>query len=884
MPATPEVLSRPWPLTGRFEDLDAICDAIETGCTAAFLLGEPGSGKTRLAREALRRLEADGWATATATATESARATPLGALAHLVPSGAVDAPATVFAATRDALAERSADRPVVLHVDDVHHLDPSSASLLVSLVEAGAVRLVLTLRLGLRVPEAIAALRAADNVATFTLGALDPSSIDTLLHRVLGGPLDGVAEAQLVHTSGGNPLYLRELVVGAIADGSLQEVSGVWRLTGALPATEALGERVLGRMAVLPDEARDALELIAVGEPVGLDLLEQMVDPAVLEVLEERALIRVEVEQRRHQVRLAHPVYGEILRAGLGRLRRRRLARLHADAVAATGARRRDDALRIVRWQIEAGIAPDPAVVVTGARLARHHHDWTTVAMLSRAALDAGHRDAAGLLAEAHFELGEWDEVDAVTDAILASPDGLSEEALAEVHRCRSASLMWGHDDEAAAVEALEVAIAATADPGVRGLLEFSRASLLVWSARIDEALAFVDGLLESEADRVAVQAALVVELTSSVCGPVGRTVELSDRWFPVHLALPELAGTNNPGNHLLTKTVALTHLGRLAEAQQLAELAYGASVANRSPIGQMWFTLELGRIALACGDAVAAQRWFREQVALCRGTGHRRPITLGLGGLAMAEARLGNAEAAAAAIAEIDEDPSAVIPLFAVETARARAWAKVALGDPAEARRLLVDAAATAEALGITMLAALARFDALRLGSTDQAAPLAAAAASVGSPLVDLAARWAAAPNDGSELQAVAEGLEELGALLYAAECFAAAADALRRAGQQRGAAAADQRAEELVRRCRGSASPTLTKADGVVPLTAREREIALLVAEGLTTKEVAERLFVSARTVSNHLQNAYAKLGISKRTELNEALRRFGAEEEHA
>jgi DNA-binding CsgD family transcriptional regulator len=65
------------------------------------------------------------------------------------------------------------------------------------------------------------------------------------------------------------------------------------------------------------------------------------------------------------------------------------------------------------------------------------------------------------------------------------------------------------------------------------------------------------------------------------------------------------------------------------------------------------------------------------------------------------------------------------------------------------------------------------------------------------------------------------------------------------------------------------------------VVPLTAREREIVLLVADGLSTKEVAERLFLSARTVSNHLQNAYTKLGISKRSELAAALNRLGGEE---
>ncbi|MFN8019529.1 MAG: ATP-binding protein [Acidimicrobiales bacterium] len=217
--STSELLSKPWPLTGRHEALDEVCAAIEDGCPAYFLVGEAGTGKTRLAREVLRRLAEDGWPTAGATATESARTTPLAALAHLVPSDAIDAPPQLFAATRDALAERTGGRPLVLHVDDAQHLDPSSATLLVSLAEADAVRLVITMRSGLRVPDAMVALRAADNARSTTLGSLDPMAIDTLLHRVLGGPLDGVAEAQLLEVSGGNPLYLRELVVGAVADG-----------------------------------------------------------------------------------------------------------------------------------------------------------------------------------------------------------------------------------------------------------------------------------------------------------------------------------------------------------------------------------------------------------------------------------------------------------------------------------------------------------------------------------------------------------------------------------------------------------------------------------------------------------------------------------------
>jgi RNA polymerase sigma factor (sigma-70 family) len=56
---------------------------------------------------------------------------------------------------------------------------------------------------------------------------------------------------------------------------------------------------------------------------------------------------------------------------------------------------------------------------------------------------------------------------------------------------------------------------------------------------------------------------------------------------------------------------------------------------------------------------------------------------------------------------------------------------------------------------------------------------------------------------------------------------------------------------------------------------LTAREREVLLLVADGLTNAEVAERLWISPGTVRRHLENVYAKLGVRTRTA---AVRAFG------
>ena len=56
--------------------------------------------------------------------------------------------------------------------------------------------------------------------------------------------------------------------------------------------------------------------------------------------------------------------------------------------------------------------------------------------------------------------------------------------------------------------------------------------------------------------------------------------------------------------------------------------------------------------------------------------------------------------------------------------------------------------------------------------------------------------------------------------------------------------------------------------------PLSGREREVVLLAATGMASKDIAERLYLSVRTVNNHLQHAYAKLGVTSRAGLAQAL----------
>ena len=119
-----------------------------------------------------------------------------------------------------------------------------------------------------------------------------------------------------------------------------------------------------------------------------------------------------------------------------------------------------------------------------------------------------------------------------------------------------------------------------------------------------------------------------------------------------------------------------------------------------------------------------------------------------------------------------------------------------------------------------------------------------------------------------------MAERFEGVGALLMAAEASSEASAACRRDGLDRRASTWDHRAEELRARCGGIRTPGLAHAGEGERLTRREREVADLAASGASSKEIADRLFLSVRTVENHLQHAYTKLGVTGREQLVEAL----------
>ncbi len=127
-----------------------------------------------------------------------------------------------------------------------------------------------------------------------------------------------------------------------------------------------------------------------------------------------------------------------------------------------------------------------------------------------------------------------------------------------------------------------------------------------------------------------------------------------------------------------------------------------------------------------------------------------------------------------------------------------------------------------------------------------------------------------AVAAHDAEQLDALSVRFEDADVLLSAADAAAQAAVLHAAAHRAGNAAKSTSRARQLAASCGDATTPALRAAVRPLPISEREREIALLIAEGLTSREIADRLVVSARTVEGHIYRACIKLDVSDRDEL--------------
>ena len=194
---------------------------------------------------------------------------------------------------------------------------------------------------------------------------------------------------RVVDASAGNVLYARELIVGALEEGRLTFDRGLWRLRRRA-VSPSLAALVTRRMGALEDAERGALELLALGEPLRLSEIAALADLDMLQDLEARGMVTVDPGAPDAVVRLAQPLYGEVLRAGLPVLRARALRLTLAETVARRSPLTPDDALRVARWRLDAGADVPPEHLLDAARAANLAGDPELGARLAQLASDAG--------------------------------------------------------------------------------------------------------------------------------------------------------------------------------------------------------------------------------------------------------------------------------------------------------------------------------------------------------------------------------------------------------------------------------------------------------------------------------------------------------------
>ncbi len=867
-----------WPLIGRDTEVARTVAALTSGTRSALIYGPSGVGKSRLAASVGSDLEAAGWLVLTATGNPALSAVPFATFAPAIARGIAQPsvptsadPLALFTMAHAAVSDLAKGRAALLIVDDITSADSVSITLIAQLVAAGALRVIATVQEGQPVPDGALPLASGPESLRVDLSPLDVDTLGELLAVVLSRRVAHRTVAQLHAASHGNPLFVRELVLGALESGNLHQSDGHWQLARAPEGTPALRDLILARTRNLDPEQRDVLERLAVCQTLEIGEFTRPDAATALAELESRGMIRVDESGHGVAITLAHPHYAAAVRASLPRIRAIALLIEQADIVSSRTMHAADE-LRVALWRLDAGRPADPDLLLRSATLARSAGDHRTSARLVAAAIDSGADDAASHLlhAELLWSLGRGEESLAALERAeeCARRSGTADPILVAIASKRAE--VYGGDPLGSerGIRLLdEIGLAA---PEQRPRLLLVKATLVLHLLRAHEAIELVEeaGALMGDHPRAVVDVASVTPLTY-----LQRTDEA------IAAARRALAHASAPGSAFPARQAAVVLAGALFETDEYEPARQAVISALRDAIrDDDQFTTRvaeffMARVFWARGRLDTATRWLRDTVsgAELHGPASLRSPALGLQAVIACEQ--GDLARAEELRARMDERYDQKDPL----TALAGAWIAQLNGSTDEAAGILIAGADQAIPLGSFGVAAGFLHTLARLGSPglarDAAARLDAVNALAPNPRIARRAAHAhaEATADAEALRRIGAEWERLGAVLHAAECFASAGRAAHAQGRGRDAASDLQRSAALVAATEGARTPLLQFADGPEPLTPREREIASLAAQGLSSNEIAQRLFLSPRTVNNHLQSTYTKLGIRGRHELS-------------
>jgi DNA-binding NarL/FixJ family response regulator len=815
------------------------------------------------------------WLVATATGPTI----PFGAFAPLIPevngnSGNRPDPFALLQNLRRAVIARAAGKQLVLVVDDAHRLDEASATLVFQLVSMGSAAAVVTVRSGASMPDGMRTLWKEGLIGRIDLQPLDRGHTVQLAGHLLAGQLDGDLAEALWQTSRGNPLYLRELVWAGKTANRVVIERGLWRLHGKLAIGPRLTELVHERLGRLSRSEMAALEVAAFADPLPLSVLTRLAPSSYISSLQRQGLLTVQFSNGETHIRPAHPVFGEVIRAGLPAARAIDLGIDLAEAFEA-GGRLGTDLLRIVTWRLDAGSVEDPELLLAASLRAAERQDWALSSRLAAGAVAAGkeHGAAALALADALNHQGRHEEA----LAALGDWHGDADDEIAQVAVLRAYILYWGLGRTDDADHTLARAEEHIFDPSSRAWVAAIRAGMLTFRGRPAAATAHIRPILEQRdlSPQAVVSCRTALSLGLAWSGRPEEAVEIAESCLGPGLVQAD-DGPASVRWNVLARLSAYRMAGQIQKMEKLATSEYAQALQLHNAQAQGVAAGALGWVDLARGQLATAIQHFRESVAVLGQADWTAVRSQSLTGLTETLALAGDPDAAAEALAEAGFDGKPTTRWVWPRVVISSAWVSAAQGELSRAVEQFLAAAAEARSTGQVAFEILALHSAARLGETQVADRLIEMTSWVQGPLVHRAAAQAAAlaTGSGNDLDKAAEGWATLTMWLHAAECSAMASRAHLLAGSPRRAAASSSRAQAFLDHCNGPQPIGLTVTLAAPTLTRREQEVAMLAKTGMSSQAIAERLYLSVRTVDTHLARTYNKLGITSRRDLAAAL----------
>lgn len=869
-------LSRAWPFIGRSVITRRVHHAL-TGVDARniVLAGELGVGKSRLAQEVLALVERDGFPIARVDGKMASAEIPLGAFAQIIPGDrnsagrSLDGMADLLRLCAEALTPRSGDGPLILLVDDAHLLDSVSATLVHQLANSGRVRILATLRTSEATHDSIVALWKDGIAERIEVGGLEPESVSEVLGAALDGPVDDATASGLARRAQGNMLFLRELVLGAIENGSLDNDSGIWRQVADMPPTPQLVELVEARLSGLSEQERAIMELVAFGEPLGVEQLEALSDPSHAETLERKGLLSSFQHDYHVSVSLSHPLYGEVIRVRTPAIRTRAIVRDLADAVEDSGVEQPTDLIRVAQWRLMGGMKA-PELMLKAAVAARWRFDFPLSERLARAAShDGAGFDADLLCAQLASLQGRSEEAATKLTALSGRAANGHQHGLVALSRLDNRVIYAGDIGEGLQVAA--DALASLDDPELIDEIEARRLALVLAESGPRKAAEEARPLLERTTGPAFVWACMPASFSTARTGSLEEAFSISLRGRNAQNSLTEPMDWY-PWMHHFYEAEALVYGGRITKAVELSSAQYGNAVENGSVEQQAMFSWQLATSVAERGHVEEAVYYSGMAAGIYRSLARPQFAQFCL-----------IYEALALGVGKRGREGRRILQLYdslgpkhnyfmGVDLPHARAWIEIAEGRTSHAYDLLITAAEEGTAVGDLVGASSCLHTAARIGyAKDVFAPLEEMATSIEGVLAPTRAAHARALAEGDpeRLEQLSESYEEMGATLLAAEAASDAAVIWKKYGDQRPASASQRRSTWLASLCNGAITPAL-QLTGRTRLTAAEWEAAQMAAAGQSNKAIARELVISVRTVENRLQHAYSKLGISSREQL--------------